>query len=94
MTTLKKVKKESYKDLHKEIEKLAKENRELNKMILIRVDSFEKSLNRFYFLGYIRFILIVIPIVIAVLYLVPVAREFIYTYTVVFEQIGGGIWRY
>jgi len=45
--------------------------------LIKKVDKLDRDFNRFEIMNFIRFFIVMIPVIIAILYLIPVFREFI-----------------
>lgn len=69
----------------KSIESLLKENIKKTDLLLQKIDKLEKDLKKFQIMSFLRFILVAIPVVLAVLYLIPLFRQFLEIYLPILE---------
>lgn len=72
---------------NKNLEDLIKENNKKINLLMKKIDNLEGEFKRFQLMNFLRFLLVIIPIVLAVLYLIPVFREFLEIYKPLFDTL-------
>jgi len=63
-----------------DLQSLIKQNIRKTNLLLAKVDELDKDFKRFEIVNFIRFLIVVIPLILAVLYLIPIFREFFQIY--------------
>ncbi len=69
------------------LEKLIKQNLKKTDLLLDKVESLNKDLKKARLMNLIRFLIVAIPVILAVLYLIPLFREFIEIYKPLLDLI-------
>jgi len=70
-----------------DLESLIKQNIRKTDILIKKLDHFEKDFRRFEIMNFIRFLIVAIPIILAILYLIPIFRDFLEIYEPLIEAL-------
>ena len=70
-----------------ELESLIKQNIKNTNLLIKKVEKFEKDFKRFEIMNLLRFLIVAIPIILAILYLIPIFRDFLEIYDPLIEAL-------
>ena len=69
------------------LEKLIKQNLKKTELLIEKIEDLNKNFKRAQIMNLIRFLIVTIPVILAILYLIPLFREFIEIYQPLLDLI-------
>ena len=70
-----------------DLESLIKQNNRKIEALIRKIDQLEHNLKRFQFMNFLRFILVAVPIIIAILLFIPIFRDFLRLYQPLLDML-------
>jgi hypothetical protein len=70
-----------------DIESLLKQNNRKIEKLSKKIENLEHNLKRFQLMNFLRFVIVAVPVIIALLLLIPIFRDFLRLYEPILEAI-------
>ncbi len=72
---------------NQDLETLIKKNTQKTDLLIDKIEKLEKDFKRFQLMNFIRFSIVAIPLILAILYLIPLFRDFVRIYEPILQTL-------